>query len=135
MPSTVLQEMQYAKYLLTAATESGWAPKTASVSSLLTVSKTSSIPENGRNNQIWEIIETPDSCLWIGTFKGDLYLYKDGGFSSIELPKAQDDRPLRRLVFKDEQVLRVQTRACLLLIIIPGKLFLTGVLIGRPTYR
>ena len=54
-------------------------------------------PREWANNQIWEIMETPDSCLWIGTFKGDLYLLKNGYFSSIELPASQDNRTLRRL--------------------------------------
>ena len=61
-------------------------------------------PREWANNQIWEIMETPDSCLWIGTFKGDLYLLKNGYFSSIELPASQDNRPLRRLYFKDGQI-------------------------------
>lgn len=61
-------------------------------------------PAEWKNNQVWEIMETPDSCLWIGTFKGDLYLFKNGEFSSVELPKTQHNRPLRRLYLYDEQV-------------------------------
>lgn len=61
-------------------------------------------PEEWKNYQVWEIMETPDSCLWIGTFNGEIYLFKNGRFSSIELPISQDNRPVRKMYFKDEQI-------------------------------
>lgn len=60
--------------------------------------------QNWENNQIWAIYETPDSTMWFGSFRGNLYTLKNDTFARIKLPLTTTKSIIRRFYLKDNQL-------------------------------
>lgn len=56
------------------------------------------------DNEIWEIYEAPDSTIWIGTYKGGVYYYKNDVFKKLDLSIKNSNQIIRKIILNNNQL-------------------------------